>query len=261
MIESAAQKLSAAQRVLIVGGGLVGVELAAEVADASTDKVVELVCTGTEVCSSLPRRARCLCAEWLMRHGVMIHFESRVLSLRPTACSLADGRTLHADIVYDCRGARVAVPPCRTHVGSLTSQPDGRLQVDDYLLLEGTSRVFVVGDAMSHRSGELRLAHTAELNAQVAARNLLLQSRGEELLRYPADAHGLERTPLVYCVSLGRHHAVLGFNSLVLGGAVPAVVKWLIEWTKVAEASERPVCILFWRMADAITAIAARVIR
>ena len=30
-----------------------------------------------------------------------------------------------------------------------------------------------------------------------------------------------------------------------------AILKWMLEWTKVAEAAERPVGLLFWRVADA----------
>ncbi len=42
----------------------------------------------------------------------------------------------------------------------------------------------------------------------------------------------------------------MGFNSLVLGGWVVALVKWLLEWTKVAAAQQRPVGVLFWKVAD-----------
>jgi NADH dehydrogenase FAD-containing subunit len=129
--------------------------------------------------------------------------------------------------------------------------------------------VFAAGDCLLHPSGELQLGHTAELNAHVAAENIKLlashrarlqrQSQdqdnlgrgcstaaprpkdetastagnGPTLLTYPRGAHGLAKSPQVFCVSLGPRCAVLCFNGLVLRGWLPALMKWLIEWTKV----------------------------
>jgi len=118
--------------------------------------------------------------------------------------------------------------------------------------------IFAAGDCIVHSaSNELQLGHTAELNAHVVADNILRLARyrerhrkqrctsgsvqgnaasehdGPELLTYPQGAHGLRRSPQVFCVSLGPHFAVLSFNGLVLSGCLPAFMKWLIEWTKV----------------------------
>ena len=37
-----------------------------------------------------------------------------------------------------------------------------------------------------------------------------------------------------------------------------AVVKWILEWTKVAACQERPIGILFWEVADGMTALLSR---
>ena len=37
-----------------------------------------------------------------------------------------------------------------------------------------------------------------------------------------------------------------------------AVLKWLLEWTKVAAAAERPVGVLFWKVADGMSNWMAR---
>ena len=80
------------------------------------------------------------------------------------------------------------------------------------------------------------------------------------LATYPEGAHGLTTSPQVYCVSLGKHSAVMGFNGIVLGGWVPAILKWLLEWTKVAACEERPVGTLFWEVADGMTAIMSKTV-
>ena len=50
----------------------------------------------------------------------------------------------------------------------------------------------------------------------------------------------------------------MGFNSLVLSGWLVALVKWLLEWTKVAAAQQRPVGVLFWKVADSASMLLGR---
>ena len=109
-----------------------------------------------------------------------------------------------------------------------------------------------MGDMMSHKSRELKLGHTAEVNAHLAAHNILNSVAGKPLLKYPNGVTGADSTPKIWCLSLGRYDACLGFNGLVLSGWWVAVMKWMLEWTKVAAAGERPIGILFWKVADGI---------
>ena len=119
--------------------------------------------------------------------------------------------------------------------------------------VEGHPRVYCVGDMMSHASRELKLGHTAEVNAHLAAHNILNSVAGKPLLKYPNGVTGADSTPKIFCLSLGRYDACLGFNWLVLSGWWVAVVKWMLEWTKVAAAGERPIGILFWNVADGMS--------
>merc|ERR1712160_130653 len=112
------------------------------------------------------------------------------------------------------------------------------------------------GDMCYHAgSDEIKLGHTAELNGHLVAENILHlacanQQDGEsqhlikKLLKYPNGVVGNVATPFIYNLSLGKYDATLGFNSLVINGTLAAIVKWLIEWTKVAAAKRRPIGIL-----------------
>ena len=124
------------------------------------------------------------------------------------------------------------------------------IEVNDYLQLARHPNVYCVGDMMVHASRELKLGHTAEVNAHLAAHNIIADIHGEPLLAYPHGVTGADTTPKIWCLSLGRYYAVVGFNGLVLCGWYVAVLKWLLEWTKVAAAGEQPVGILFWKVAD-----------
>jgi uncharacterized membrane protein YphA (DoxX/SURF4 family) len=106
---------------------------------------------------------------------------------------------------------------------------------------------------MSHKSRELKLGHTAEVNAHLAAHNILNSVAGKPLLTYPNGVTGADTTPKIWCLSLGRYDACLGFNGVVLSGWWVAVVKWMLEWTKVAAAGERPIGIIFWKISDGVS--------
>jgi len=259
--EEAAARLARASSVLIAGGGPVAVELAAEVLDAYPSVSVTLVTSGTSLCSGLPAAVGEASARWLELRGAALQYSSRVESVRPDSVTLVGGQVLSADIVYPCMGAPPASAPLE---GSLASQLDERrrLRLTPQLqpaeqngsLASGWSRVFGMGDVASLPAGELQLGHTAELNAHVAAENMRRSAAGRPLEEYPRGAVGCERSPRVFCVSLGPHDGVVAFNGLVLSGAVAAVTKRILEWTKVAACAERPVGVAFWKFGDAASA-------
>lgn len=141
--------------------------------------------------------------------------------------------------------------------------PRGSVVVNDHLQLEGFDNIFCVGDMNFHaKSNELKLGHTAEVNAALGSENILrlVRSRNEKLLTYPKGVVGNAVTPVIYDISLGKYDGTLGFNSLVLNGGLAAVVKWMLEWTKVAAASHRPVGIAFWVIADFVSNLLGRTV-
>ena len=80
----------------------------------------------------------------------------------------------------------------------------------------------------------------------------------EPLLPYPRGLLGADLAPRVYCLSLGEADGMLAFNGLVVPGWPAAVAKRLIEWTKVAQAAERPIGVFAWRVADVMAACLSR---
>ena len=277
---SAAANLKKAESVLVIGGGPVGVELAAEVASAYPHKRVAIVSRSTRLCAALPEAVGHKCLRWLQRHQVEVYRGVSVTEARGDGATLSDGRVVAADIVYNCAGslpntAMLKGSAILSHVDPST----GKLIVNDRLSLEGLPHIFVVGDAMLHkRSNDLKLGHTAELNAAVAAENIVRLQRAkdrgeedgpskgqegepEEFALYPEyTTFGASRQAQVFCVSLGKHSAVMAFNGIVLSGWLPALVKWGLEWTKVAACEERPVGVAFWHLADSMTALLTRTV-
>lgn len=258
---AAAEKLKTAEDAIVVGGGPVGVELAAEIAEVYPEKRVVLISRSERLCAALPHRVGDICARWLQKRNVEVRRGEATTAIGADYVTLEDGRTLRADVVYNCAGALPNSPMLRTHFSHALDEK-GRLIVNDHLQVEGAKHIFGMGDLIVHRSEELKLGHTAELNAHVAVHNLIALHEGkpEQLVAYPEGAHGLSSSPQVFCVSLGKHAAALAFNGISVGGWLPAIMKWLLEWTKVAACEERPVGVLFWQFADFMTALISKYI-
>jgi len=127
------------------------------------------------------------------------------------------------------------------------------VQANEFFQVGGQPNVFAVGDVMVHPSREIKQAYYAELNGQAVALNVIRHSQGEPLLKYPEAIGGAAVNPLVYVVSLGRYDGSLGFNKLVINGCISALIKWVLEWTKVAQMEGRPIGIAVWAIGDALT--------
>lgn len=203
---------------------------------------------------------------------------------------MADGTVLRADVVYVCFGSR----PNSESVASFSSfgTEDGRSsESDTFFSLTGRRNVvvrdtlqlvttddddstptpwFACGDVAKPPTDDEKQAFQAEMQGKVAARNVvrLLESsatttkrrRPGGLLRYPRDIAGADRIPLVFVLSLGRYDGVLGFNSLCVPGPLAAVVKWILEYTKVSHMRGCLFGKLVWKIGDAVTLFLSRTV-
>lgn len=135
----------------------------------------------------------------------------------------------------------------------------------------------------------IKNAHLAESQAELCAENvvryfkwmderkrlnlpgisLARQMKNEEfpplrLLSYPKDIFGVAVNPLMSCVSLGPLCGIVVFNNIVLGGLlggrIAAVLKFVIERTKVAEIRQNIFGRLFWMLGHVVSNFLHRLI-
>jgi NADH dehydrogenase len=153
--EAAARRCVRRQTVLVAGGGMAGVEMAAAVADLGGARVrVELVHSGDAILPELrgdqPRLAR-RAEQELQRLGVRVRLGVRLARVTDRHAYLSDGTSLPASTVIATIGQRpVQVPGLDLH-----RDPRGRLVTrPDLSVVDG---VWAAGDAacvVHPRSGE-----------------------------------------------------------------------------------------------------------
>ncbi|TNC29668.1 NAD(P)/FAD-dependent oxidoreductase [Amycolatopsis alkalitolerans] len=197
-------RLRAGGSVAVVGGGLTGIEAAAELAESHPDRQVRLV-TGGELGAGLSARGGRYLRRALGRLGVECHEGLQVSQVDATGLRAADDEKVLADTVVWTAGFRV--PGLAADAG-FAVDGRGRMIVDPTLRSVSHPEVYGVGDAVAaHRAAgqELRMAcATAIPSAQHATRAIAARLAG----RTPAP---LRFRYFNQCISLGRRDGLVQF--------------------------------------------------
>lgn len=194
--------LAAGGTVLVAGGGLTGIEAAAEIAEARPDLDVALATRGG-LGDWLSEKGRNHLRRAFDRLGVTVHEDTAVTRVEPAAAGTADGRTIPAGVTVWTAG--FAVHPIAAAT-TLAVAETGQIVVDDTMRSVSHPDVYAVGDAAYARGGHgtpLRMScasgiPTAHLAADAIAARLTGRPVPENKIGYS-----------VQCVSLGRHDAVI----------------------------------------------------
>ena len=298
------------RKVLILGGGPVGCELAGELLTTDPTQEVVLVDAHSSLLHLFPEGTIQYVEGWLKERGVEVVLGQRIRSWGERSCVLMDGREIQADVVFTCFGGKPNTQPLGRSSsevvrGCLNNR--GFVETNGCLQVVGLPHIFAVGDVLAPRrlstsacassslfsslpsfpfsssssssslstprppsppgppSNEMKQALYAEMSGKIAAKNIkvlcsppppLHPSTGPSpplLLRYPEDLSGSSLLPLIFIVSLGENDGSLGFNSLVVNGALAGLMKWVIEDTKVREMRGRPLGEWVWWLGDHVS--------
>ncbi|GAX18865.1 hypothetical protein FisN_26Hu167 [Fistulifera solaris] len=260
--QQAAERVRLASSILILGGGAVGTELAAEIVDHfPNSKSVTLVEGTSTLLSLFPRSTSSYAERWLRHRGVQLMLGRKLQSWDDTSCCLEDGTVLRADCVFVCFGGTpnsIMMIKSQNGIDSraksdAVAKKSQCVPVDAYLRAS-TSNVFCCGDVASPPTEGLKQAFHAEAMGHLAAENVIRLCTGQfPLHRYPEDlTGGVNKMPFVTVLSLGRYDGVIGFNSLTIPGPLSAVLKWIIEWTKIEQMQGKPLGNLIWLVGDTV---------
>jgi NADH dehydrogenase FAD-containing subunit len=189
------EALRDARRVLLVGAGPAGIELAGEIKTAFPDKHVTLADVAPDVLTGpFEQELRDELRRQLEDLGVELRLGNALTELpgaapgtpAPIAVSTEEGHKLTADIWFRCFGVSPKTDYLR---GSLAEARDanGYVGVDEHLRVSGHDRVFAIGDISD---ADLNMAGTAGAQAEavVATIAALITGTGEAIAYQPLPA-------------------------------------------------------------------------
>ncbi|KNC49708.1 uncharacterized protein AMSG_11926 [Thecamonas trahens ATCC 50062] len=234
-------------RAMVIGGGIVGVELAAELAEAYPDFEVTLAHSGDQLMSSspsVPRAAAEYAERSLSLSGVRLALGHRITALPQAAPGAPHPLRLGAagtDIEYESDMVFVATgllpntgflsqPAAPGNAAPLAHALDakGFVTVTPALNLDSAPHVFALGDVAA-LPGE-KLAQCAELMADVVSANISRLERGlggESLRSYTSS-------PVPMIISLGAYDGFAVHRGWVAYGLLPAMCKLAVETLSLA---------------------------
>ncbi len=155
------RRLAHATRLLVVGAGATGVQLAAEVAAVRDDVEVHLIEIAGRVLPSEPSRLGQDATRLLRRAGVRLHLGTEVVRIDRNGLQLGDGRRLDGTVVW--AGGWHAQADVLLPDAPLL---DGRAVVTSDLRVSGLRRVLAAGDVAAHRDV---LGRPLPMSAQIAS--------------------------------------------------------------------------------------------
>jgi len=222
--------------IVVVGGGLTGIETAAELAEAG--RSVTLV--STVVGPSLSGPGRRSVTKRLRRLGVAIVEGVTVTAVGPDHVALSGGRHLASAVTVWAAGFGV---PGLAAASGLTTDGMGRVVTDETYTSVDDDRIVAAGDAAAPARLPYRMSCQASLPMGVlAADTVLARIAGDPLVAatVPMSAQ---------CISLGRRAGTLQLQrrddtpvGVYIGGRAGALIKeqvcrWTVKWMA-GEAAE-----------------------
>ncbi|GAA4635951.1 FAD-dependent oxidoreductase [Actinoallomurus vinaceus] len=222
------ERLAADGTVAVVGGGLTGIEAAAELGETRPRGTVRLVTAG-RLGPALSERGRRHLRSVFARLGVDVREDARVTEVGADGLSLADGEKVPADVVVWAAGFRAST---LARDAGFAVDEQGRMVVDSALRSMSHPEVYAIGDAAVLRrpdGQELRMACATALPsarqvARAVGRDLAGREPGPFTFRYVNQ-----------CISLGRHDALVQYVraddrplELILTGRIAALYKEVI---------------------------------
>lgn len=219
-------RLTQARRVVIVGGGPIGIEVAGEITREHPDKRVTVVEGNTDILNGTSRKVAAHAQKVLERRGVTFHLGERVVEpawgAEPEGgvARTENGLELPFDLIFWAVGSR----PNTGYVPKDLLTEDGRIPVDAHLRVKGMQNVFALGDVTDLK--EVKKAIYINGHVRTAARNIRSALSG----RPPKATYKAQTGNDIMVVTLGRQGGVAHLPGL---GTIRA--NWMVRMAKAGD--------------------------
>jgi len=177
------EAVAAAEDILIVGGGPVGVELAGEIVEQHKDKNITIVSASEELVTPDfdDKFQNCMksiieAADVKIKIGKVTNLESLQKNINVKQTVEVGEEKIEADLVISCIG----LPPNKASVKSLVPSDqiddNGRIKVNEFLQVSGHTNIFAVGDCCN--TEEHKMAAFAGAHGETVAKNIVQDLMG-----------------------------------------------------------------------------------
>ncbi|WP_046215830.1 NAD(P)/FAD-dependent oxidoreductase [Paenibacillus wulumuqiensis] len=208
--------------VNIVGGGLSGIEIAAEIRESREDLHVRILDRGERLLSASPPRLSKYVQDWFKDHNVEIRNKINISRVEEDCVYNGPDERIPADITVWTAGIR---PVPLVDELNVNQDNSGRVILDDLYRIPGRPEIFVCGDCASLPFAAS--AQAAEAQAEQIANVIVAGWKGEQPKVQPLKLKGT-------LGALGKHAGFgsgFGFGGKSsVTGRVPRLLKSGVLW-------------------------------
>jgi NADH dehydrogenase FAD-containing subunit len=208
-----------AETILIIGGGLIGTEVASELATQIPNIKIILVHPHDRLIERNPKSASIYAKKFLEGRGVQIIFNQKIVDHQNHDFITDTKQHIKADLGIWCAGIQ-ANPTFMTKFSPSILTEKNAIKVNQFLQLDSHPNIFVGGDISS--TLEEKTAASADRQAQYIVSNLLRIHRKKTLLTYKPIEE-----PMI--ISLGQWNGLFVYSFIVFPGIIPAIIKFFVE--------------------------------
>lgn len=193
------QQLKGAKNALILGGGVVGVELAGEIAHAMPHVKVTLAHNGNALLNGYKPKAQKKALEQLNNIGVNVIFNSQYVETDDRYVDQNTGNVINADAVYQATGVLPNNEYLQEHLQHILND-HGFVKVSERLEVVGERTLYALGDIAD--VGEAKLGYLAQEQGRYLAKALVKKTKGKNIKPY-------KRKSLMALIPIGQRDGVV----------------------------------------------------
>ncbi len=211
--------VSKAKSIAIIGGGMVGTELAGELCKMQNDKEITIIHSANRLIERNPERASVYAHNFLTSRDVKIIYGEMAVKNSKLEVKTDKGNRIKADMVFVCTGIIQNYEFLKNNFPKSLNERK-QVKVNGFLQVEGFRNVFAAGD-INNISME-KTAQNAKNQAKIVINNIKAMENNTKLKEFsPAQ------TPLI--ISLGKYHGIFVSGKFVLTGLIPSLMKYFVE--------------------------------
>jgi len=213
------KKISQSKNISIIGGGIVGVELAAEIAENFPEKSLTIVHQNQILIPRNHKKSSKISKQFLGNKNVKIIFGEKAIKKSEHFLETNKGTKIKSDIIFICTGIK---PNSQFMIPKMKEKLNEKefIKVNKFLQVENEQNIFAIGDVNSILVE--KTAQNAEKQASIAIKNILALNNNQQLKEYQT-----KKRPMV--ISLGKWNGIFEYKNLAFGGILPAFMKWFVE--------------------------------
>lgn len=203
-----ANKIDSAESILIVGGGLIGTEIAGELVLKRPKKKITIVHLNDRLLERNKKKASFFAQKFLEKNGANIMFDEKITKHQNGELITENGKTINAGLTIWCAGIK-ANPSFMNAFPRNCFTSKNALNVNNNLQLNGFPNIFVGGDINSIK--EEKTARKAKIHAKFISKNLKRMTQKKPLLNYTPRSS-------FQVISLGDFAGIIQYHTIVFNG-------------------------------------------